>query len=102
MNKKYYRITYNEKGIYNELKKMVDINTWKALLASNEINWLPKPPSYAENNKSYFTEKGYKKFIQNVLPIMEKYLSKDKIKISSSQSLENIIYEDEYQVVTKN
>lgn len=102
MNKKYYRITYNEKGIYNELKKMVDINTWKALLASNEINWLPKPPSYAENNKSYFTEKGYKKFIQNVLPIMEKYLSKDKIKISSSKSLENIIYEDEYQVVTKN
>lgn len=98
----FYRVTYENKGIYNELKNMVDINTWKELLESNEINWLPKPPSYAENNKSYFTEKGYKKFTKNVLPIIENYLSKDKIKISSYQSLENIIYEDEYQVVTKN
>lgn len=97
---KYYRVTYDGKGIYNELKNNVGIDTWKKLLSLSELTWLPKPPSYAENNKSYFTEKGYKKFTENVLPIIKEYLSVDKITITSYSEVENIIYEDEYQVVT--
>lgn len=96
---KYYRITYNNKGIYNELKNNVNLDTWNSILSSDKIKWLPKPPSYAENNKSFFTEKGYKKFIENVLPLIEKYLNNDNITISSYSKVDNIIYEDEYQVI---
>lgn len=56
--KSYYRVTYLGKGIYNELKNNVSKEIWQSFLSSPKINWLQKPPSYAENNKSYFTEKG--------------------------------------------
>ncbi len=99
MNKEYFRVTYENKGIYNELKNKVDRNTWESILSKKEINWLPKPPSYAENNKSYFTKKGYDKFNQDVLPIIEKYIDKDKIDVKIYSKIHNIIYEDEFQVV---
>ena len=94
-----YRVTYNEKGIYNELKNTVDRDTWQYILASNKINWLPKPPTYASNNKSFFTQKGYEKFIKDVLPLICNYFDKNKIKIEKFNNVENIIYQDEYQIV---
>ena len=71
-----YRITYNNKGIYNELKRIVGPKIWLKLLSLKEFNWLPKPPTYSAQNKSYFTKKGYEIFKQKTLPIMYKYLDK--------------------------
>ncbi len=96
---KLYRITYNNEGIYNALKNKIDLDTWKDLLRTNNFNWLPKPPSYAINNKSYFKEKGYLKFKEDVLPIIIKYLDKDKIIIKEYNKVKNVIYEDEFQIV---
>ena len=96
-----YRVTYNNEGVYNELKKAVGKNIWLNILSLKEINWLPKPPAYAANNKSYFTEKGFDRFKKETLPIIYKYLDKENIKIETFEKVENIIYSDEYQVVVE-
>ncbi len=70
----YYRITYNGEGIYNALKNIVGLDTWKDLLNNKQLNWLPKPPEYSSKNISYFTKKGYELFEQKTLPILLKYL----------------------------
>ena len=97
-----YRVTYNNKGIYNELKKAVNKNVWLHLLSLKEFTWLPKPSTYATCNESYFTQKGFDRFINDTLPIISKYLDKQNIKIETFEKVENIIYLDEYQIVIEN
>lgn len=98
----FYRVTYNNEGIYDALKKSVDIDVWKKILSNKQVNWLPKPPFYDLQNKSYFTEKGYKKFETDTLPLICKYLEKINIRITIYKEIEgNIVYKDEYQVVVK-
>lgn len=98
---KLYRVTYNDKGIYNELKRIVGKDTWLSLLSLEAFTWLPKPPSYSIENRSYFTKKGFEKFTKETLPIMSKYLDREKIKIETFNNIQNIMYEDEYQVIEK-
>jgi len=98
----YYRVTYNNEGIYNALKRNVSMNTWKELLNSNAMKWLPKPPSYQNNNRSFFTKEGFKIFEKETLPIMRRYLNSKGIKIEKVIISNNdILYRDKYQVVTK-
>ncbi len=97
-----YRVTYNNKGIYNELKKTVNKDTWLYLLSLKEINWLPKPPTYATENKSYFTQKGFEKFKKETLPIIYQYLDNKNIKVETFEKVENIVYSDDYQIVVEN
>ena len=103
MNNKelYYHITYNKDGIYNALKKKITEIEWCKILSLEEIKWLPKPPVYNYDSKSYFTKKGYEKFDELVMPIIHNYLDKNKINLEVVDKLENIIYQDEYQVVTR-
>ncbi len=100
--KELYRVTYKGKGIYNELKKAVGKDIWLQLLSLDAFTWLPKPPTYAEKNRSYFTQKGYDQFKKDVLPIVKKYLDEDYIKIETFTKVDHIIYADEYQIVTEN
>lgn len=100
--KELYRVTYNNKGIYNELKKVVGKDIWLNLLTLKEINWLPKPPSYCAENRSYFTPKGFGRFKRETLPLISKYLNKEYIKIETFTEVDNIIYSDDYQVITEN
>lgn len=100
----YYRITYNNNGIYEELKKvMYNINNnsseWNKFKKSKNCSWLPLPNSYGVNNISYFTKNGYDKFMKLTYPIIIKYLDKDKINIEKINSVSNIQYKDKYQVV---
>ena len=100
--KSLYRVTYNNKGIYNELKKVVNKNIWLYLLSLKEFTWLPKPPTYATENESYFTKKGLDRFKKETLPIIYQYLNRKNIKIETFEKVENIIYSDEYQIVIEN
>lgn len=96
----YYRITYNNQGIYQAFRKKVSFEDWKKILKSDKINWLPKPPDYAKGFNSYFTQTGYKKFEQLVLPIFKKILNEKQIKVERISSLSGKIkYQDQYQVV---
>lgn len=97
---KYYRVTYNDEGIYNALKDSIDLDTWKKILSSEDITWLPKPPSYSSKNVSYFTEKGYEEFSNKAMPIISNYLKKKNIKIDTFDKISgSIVYSDEYQIV---
>ena len=97
----FYRVTYNGIGIYEALRNNVTKEEWMNILQSDKITWLPKPPKYASNNRSYFTEKGYKTFKQKTLPLLSKYLDKKNIKMEKVDLNNEIIYEDDYQIVIK-
>lgn len=101
----YYRVTCSGYGIYNVLKKnMYDINKdsseWIKFKNSKACSWLPLPPSYCENNQSYFTELGYRKFMKETYPIICKYIDKKSIDVEQRSLNEKcIVYRDQYQVV---
>lgn len=103
MNNKYYRITYYGEGIYNALKNNVGKEIWQELLLNSDISWLPKPPTYSSKNISYFTEKGYEKFLNRTMPIISSYLKKENINVDILVKIPDLpIYLDEYQVVVDN
>lgn len=100
-----YRLTYNGIGIYEALKKEMFNKTytpdaWIEFKNSPECNWLPLPPTYGDNNASYFTEAGYNKFMEITMPIVNEYIPAEDIKTEVSKVPTNaIVYEDEYQFV---
>lgn len=98
--KKYYRISYDGIGIYEALKQNMTFGEWKEFLNSENVKWLPKPPSYSDSAMSYFTQNGYEMFIKTLMPIILTKLDKNKVVINTFTDLENIVYEDEYQVIT--
>ena len=106
MTKKYWRVSYKDIGIYEAFKnclcQMNKIDIWNKLKNSDIFTWLPLPNTYSKNNRSFFTEIGYKEFIEKTLPVMKQYLDNDSIVIKcfefDYQNLK-IIYEDEYQIV---
>ena len=107
-----YRVTYDNEGIYQYVRKHCGIDGWKKFLSNKCNEWLPKPPSYAKDNISYFTKDGYTKFNSDVLPIMGDYINKygDKkwnisnVKVTKHNIPDdkNISYKDKYQIVTGN
>ena len=102
MAEKYYRVTFDSKGIYNELKNAVGFG-WKNLKNDPGISWLPVPDVKYGKHTSYFTEKGYSEFQRRVLPLIGKYLDPNKIEIKEFDNPKGkIVYKDQYQVVTEN
>lgn len=96
-------VFYRSTGIYQALKKSMPLEEWKKLLGDPKINWLPKPPDYYGSYVSWFTMEGYRMFKENVMPIVEQWLDIKKIKEEYSETLDekSIVYEDEWQVITK-
>lgn len=100
-----YRLTCNGIGIYEALKKEMFNKThtpdaWIEFKNSPECNWLPLPPTYGDNNASYFTEVGYNKFMELTMPIVNEYISSEDIETEVSDIPSNaIVYKDEYQFV---
>ena len=99
-NNAYFRITYNNIGIYEAFKQNIPWDVWINFKKSKECNWLPLPPKYEDGYYSYFTYEGYKKIMKLTYPEMIKYLDKYKIKVEKLNIDKNaIIYSDKYQVV---
>ena len=99
-NNVYFRITYNNIGIYEAFKQNIPWDVWINFKKSKECNWLPLPPKYEDGYYSYFTYEGYKKFMKLTYPEMIKYLDKYKIRVERLNIDKNaIIYSDKYQVV---
>ena len=99
--KKYYRITYEGEGIYNALRNIISMSEWRKLLSLECMTWLPKPNYYSKTNRSYFTQKGFDMFICKTLPLMLKYMDSDKVQIQTYETINEIMYEDLYQVITE-
>ena len=104
MKEQFYRITYNNIGIYQALKNNITFDQWKQLLKNDSVfKWLPKPPKYTNHYYSYFTLEGYILFKMKVLPVCEQYLDKSQIKVEKFEGLEGrVVYRDMYQVVVDN
>ena len=100
-----WRVTYQGIGIYEALKNAMfeqtgSSNAWISFINSDACNWLPKPPSYGNDNKSFFTEKGFNRFDELVLPIIAQYIDQTKIYIEEIMVPANqIVYSDEFQFV---
>ncbi len=109
MNNEYFRITCEDIGIYEYLKKYLWNNicnpnkVWNNFIKSNKVNWLNKPTIYADETKeyrSYFNSNGYEIFLERTLPLITKWIDKNFIKTEKIQIDESkIIYQDEYQIV---
>lgn len=100
MRKGYYRVTYDGIGIYEAVRQLVNQEQWVAFLKSEAFKWLPKPPLYPSNYRSYFTQLGYKMFSDKVAPVIRDYLpDKRKIHVQVVSRVDNIVYEDAYQVI---
>ena len=99
-----YRFTYNNKGIYDELKKSMPLDEWKKLKNSNSLSWLPVPDVYDQSDIEYtslFTDSGKRTFERKVMPIINKYLDSSKITLTKydMRDSDDIAYSDKYQVV---
>lgn len=98
----YSHLEYENTGIYQALKEAAGWD-WKDIIKSENISWLPKPPEYNGSYESYFTMKGYRKFQEKVMPVIEKYLDTTKIieKYIDEIEQDSIVYSDEFQVIIK-
>lgn len=96
---KFYRLTYDGKGIYSALKEASGMS-WNKLLKDPDITWLPKPPEYKGDYRSYFTEHGYHMYRIRTSKIMDQYLDKKHVKVTVYNNLKAYVaYRDKYQIV---
>lgn len=109
MNNKYYRITCNNIGIYEYLKKYLWNNNykdeWNAFIKSDNVNWLKKPHCYKDESieyYSYFNKTGYEFFVNRTLPLITKWIDKNIINTEIVEiEKKKIIYQDKYQIVVE-
>lgn len=96
----YFRVTYDGIGIYEAMKQHMSAEQWKKLLKSDKFTWLPKPKEYPSDCKSYFTKYGMDKFNELVMPVATGCLG-NNIKVEKFSDVGDIVYRDQYQVITK-
>lgn len=110
MNKLYFRVRYNDTGIYDAFKKKVwekcefPKKEWDILKKSKTFTWLKTPNFYYENCYSYFTELGYELFLKNTYPVFIKYLDEKNIVVDKfifDDTKLDIVYHDEHQIIIK-
>lgn len=110
MDKIYWRISYNNTGIYDALKKEIwkkykfPKKEWEKLKISKNFIWLKTPNYYYERCYSYFTELGYELFMKKTYPICIKYLDEKQINVDKFTFKDedlDIIYIDEHQIVIR-
>ena len=104
VNKQFIRMTYDGIGVYEALKNNMTESEWRQFKRSDAATWLPVPDiPYKHGYLSYFTEKGFDKFMQLTEPYIVKHLDKDKLEIKRydiSSASRHIVYSDKYQIVT--
>ena len=96
-----WRVTYDGVGVYEAYRASVNDADWLAFKKTSAATWLPVPPKYRCNHRSYFTDDGFGMFNQLTLPELLKVLDGSKISVRSFSIPKNtrFIYRDKYQVV---
>ena len=98
-----YRYTSNGEGVFTIGKRILPAELADEALQAR--SWLPKPDLPAGNKyRFYMTEMGKEKYEQTLLLVHKKYLTDIKVETMSYEavnSLGDIIYKDEWQVVVK-
>lgn len=100
MDETFYRIEYKGIGIYEALHETMSVDEWRDFKQSDAATWLPVPPNYQPGDKSFFTKKGYNKFMKLTYPYVLRYLDESNVrKFECELNPTYIRYMDEYQVV---
>lgn len=100
MDETFYRIEYKGIGIYEALHETMSVDEWRDFKQSDAATWLPVPPNYQPGDKSFFTKKGYNKFMKLTYPYVLRYLDESNVcKFECELNPAYIRYIDEYQVV---
>lgn len=77
---KLYRITYNNLGIFDAVRRYMTPEEWQEFLNNENVNWLYKPDVYEDSYISYFTKVGYEQFKEKTLPLILNIFQEDNIK----------------------
>ncbi len=107
----YYRITCENIGIYEYLKRYIFNNfedskaKWNSFLNMKCNTWLHKPDVYKNENKkycSYFTEEGYNLFLESTFKEIKKIIKEKDYRIDIINLDDvDIVYKDKYQILVE-
>ena len=103
-----YRVSYEgSSDIFQEVK-MAMFNEDRGMKTfdkfyESKCSWMiPSDEKFKTGCKVFLKEKGLKKFKSSVLPTINAYLDKKKVKVDSySAEKDKVVYEDEYIIATK-
>lgn len=88
---KLYRITYNDLGIFDAVRRYMTPEEWQEFLNNEDVNWLYKPDVYEDSYISYFTEVGYEKFKEKTLPLILNIFQEENIKTDILEAVKEVI-----------
>ena len=94
-----YRYTTNGEGVFSAGKRLLPEELVEEVLERKK--WSKKPKLKYGNYIFYLTEQGKEVYEKTLLLSHRKYLPNIKLETISYDSLENIIYEDKYQIVVE-
>ncbi len=99
-NQELFRYTSDGEGIWSAGKRLLPENLVNEAYEARK--WMPKPQLPGGDYRFYLTKKGKEQYEKTLLKVHQKYLSNIKVEEIDPSIIENIIYEDEWQVVVKN
>lgn len=94
-----YRYTTNGEGVWSAGKRLLPPHLVEE--ANQSRAWLTRPDLPEGNFRFWLTEKGKQQYESTLYLTHQKYLAKVTLEEVSRDSLGEIVYEDEYQVVEK-
>ena len=94
-----YRFTTNGEGVFSAGKRLLPDELIDEVVERKK--WLIKPKLKEGDYRFYLTEEGKDMYKKTLLLSHKKYLPNIKLEKITYSNLENIIYEDKYQVVVE-
>ena len=96
---KLYRFTTNGEGVFSAGKRLLPEELVEEVLENKK--WLLKPTLPEGDYRFYLTEKGKEVYEKTLFLSHKKYLENIKMENYNKAKLNDVVYEDEYQVVEK-
>ena len=96
----FYRVTSNGVGIYQRVDELCPKDS-PLRHSKPDGGWLPRAGEKYSDTSSWFTEYGYKKYVESGLAEWHKEVVGGVVEVTETQQLQEAIYQDEYQVLVK-
>ena len=96
---RYYRFTTNNEGVYAAGKRLLPEELIDE--AWEKRKWLKKPDLPSGEYQFLFTKKGKEKYEETLFHVHQKYLENIVCHTVESDTIGEVVYQDEYQIVCK-
>jgi hypothetical protein len=94
-----YRYTTNGEGVWSAGKRLLPQELVEEV--NQNRAWLPKPDLPQGEYRFYMKEKGKSQYENTLMKVHQKYLSNILCEEVDSSTLGQVVYQDEWQVVTR-